>query len=181
MRLALCTISGGGDATPGRITGYAVEVKGDAGGLEVANVTGAVLTRTFGAGAGELVVSVGLTFRARLIATNAVGRGQWSEWGSVVVASPPGPPTAVLATVAGPLSVNVTWIPPRDRGVGEGVAYPITGYGVICVLSAGGGSRYVEVGGGESSAVSGTPPLRALCLAISAHTPLCCTSNTTQA
>ena len=121
----------------------------------MANVTGAELTRVFGGGGGGLDVRVGMTFQARVLATNAVGRGQWSQWGSKVVAAPPGPPTAVGASVAGPLSINVTWVSPVDRGLGVGLAYPVTGYAVICVLSAGGGSRYVEVGGDRLSAIVG--------------------------
>lgn len=107
----------------------------------------------FGGPAVALTVQAGRRYSARVAAVNAVGQGDWSNFASLLAASPPGAPTAVGAQVSGPLSANVSWQAPKDRGLGSGVSYNISAYGVMCTPSGAVGVASAEVGGGESSTV----------------------------
>jgi hypothetical protein len=64
----------------------------------------------------------------RVRARTAQGLGNFSAIQSQIIGGSPGAPGQVVLAVSGPLSFNLSWSPPADKGIGPGRAYSLINY-----------------------------------------------------
>jgi len=127
---------------------------------------GATATALTGeAASGTITVSglvIGTTYTFKVKAVNGVGIGPESTASnSVTMATIPGPPTNVSASISG-TSVTVIWDPPNDTG-----GSPITNYRVSIV--GGGGSYTTNSESTRSYSISGFAPGEIVTLSVAAY------------
>ena len=72
--------------------------------------------------------SLGSFVYIRVRAHTSLGWGDFSKNQSQIVGSSPGVPGQVELTVCGILSLNLSWNPPQDKGIGPGRFYALTDY-----------------------------------------------------
>jgi hypothetical protein len=64
----------------------------------------------------------------RVSARTVYGLGAVSNTASRTIVAAPGAPTQAVMRVSGPLQLNLSWVPPADKGAGVGKTYPLTQY-----------------------------------------------------